>query len=106
MQLFKEVSSVEACGRANRLNVLEMAPKETSPSFLPSGVLSEVEAETVDGGLKKVADQEAEKRKFQIVWRNVVIMSTLHVFFFCGLWALVSGRSKWQTNMLGKDFQT
>lgn len=81
-----------------------MAPKETfACDFVPSGVLSEIEAETSDGGLVKIADQVAEKRKFQIVWRNVVIMSTLHLFFFYGLWTLIAGRTKWQTNVFSKS---
>ena len=80
-----------------------MAPKETLERHIsPSGVLSEIDAETVDGSLTEIADQAAEKRKFEIVWRNVIIMVVLHVFFLCGLWTLISGKTKWQTNVLGK----
>lgn len=80
-----------------------MAPKETLERHIsPSGVLSEIDAETIDGSLTQIADQAAEKRKFEIVWRNVIIMVILHVFFLCGLWTLINGNTKWQTNVLGK----
>jgi hypothetical protein len=79
-----------------------MAPKETFENhIIPSGILSETEVETDDGGLVKPAGQVAENRKFIIVWRNVIIMSALHVFFLGGLLMLLTGRTKWQTNVLG-----
>jgi hypothetical protein len=75
-----------------------MAPRE----IVPSGVLSETEAETIDGALIKPAPQVAEDRKFVIVWRNVVVMSALHMLALAGLWMLMTGRTKWQTNVCGK----
>lgn len=76
-----------------------MAPNQKE--IIPSGVLSEHEVETEDGGLLKPAGQVADDRKFIIVWRNVIIMSTLHIFFLSGLWMLLTGKTKWETNALG-----
>lgn len=79
-----------------------MAPKETlENNIYPSGILHESEVETADGGLIKPARQVAENRKFTIVWKNVIIMSVLHLFFLGGLWGLLTGRTTWQTNLLG-----
>ena len=84
-------------------DVFIMAPKEQFESrFIPSGVLNEAETETLDGGLEKPAGQVAEERKYVIVWRNVIIMSLLHIFGVYGAWLTFSGQSKWQTNVYGK----
>lgn len=76
-----------------------MAPNQKQ--IIPSGVLNELEAETSDGGLFKPASQEADDRKYVLVWRNVIIMSMLHVFFLSGFYMLLTGKPKWQTNVLG-----
>lgn len=80
--------------------VLNMAP--SNKNLFASGVLFENEVETIDGSLLKPAVRFADKRNFTIVWRNVIITSALHVFFLAGLWMLLTGKTKWQTNLLGK----
>jgi hypothetical protein len=65
--------------------------------IIASGVLSENDVETDDGGLIKPAGQV---RKSGMFWRNVIIMSVVHVFFVGGFWMFFTGKVKWQTYVL------
>jgi hypothetical protein len=78
-----------------------MSPNPSS-SFKPSGVLSEGEAETADGGLLASGDKVAAQRSYQLVWRNIFMITILHIFGFFGLWAVMNGRVKWQSNVFGR----
>lgn len=80
-----------------------MAPKEYCESDIrPTGILQETDVETIDGSLVKPEERSAKKRKFELVWRNIIGMSILHLMALYGAWLLVSGRTKWQTNLFGK----
>jgi hypothetical protein len=80
-----------------------MAPKESLHNLIrPTGILNERDAETVDGALIKPESRIARTRKFELVWRNVILMSVLHVFALCGAWRLFSGQTKWQTFLFGE----
>mgnify|MGYP007092096464 CR=1 FL=1 len=81
----------------------EMASKEqVQYQIRPTGVLNEADTETVDGALAKPEVKIAKKRKYEIVWRNVILMSVLHVFALYGIWLMLSGQTKWQTMLFSK----
>lgn len=77
-----------------------MAPRE-HVSIRPTGILNENDAETVDGALLKPEGQIAKERKYELVWRNIILMSVLHSFAIYGGWRLISGQTKWQTFVFG-----
>lgn len=66
-----------------------MAPNATVEA---TGVLNEVDAETIDGGLSKdiTTLKRAEKRKIKLVWRNVIAFGYLHLAAVYGLWLLLT----------------
>jgi hypothetical protein len=74
-----------------------------SSNYIPSGVLNEGEVETADGGLKTVGGRFAAERTYKLVWRNIILATLVHIFAFCGLWTVVTGKVKWQTNLFGKS---
>lgn len=63
-----------------------------------TGVLNEVDAETEDGAL--IADitvlKKAEKRKINLVWRNIIMFSLVHVIAVYGGWLMITS-AKWRT---------
>lgn len=80
-----------------------MAPKEkVSSHILPTGILNENDAETIDGALLKPEGRIAKIRSFNLVWRNIILMSILHLMALYGGWLLFSGKTKWQTVLFGK----
>lgn len=80
-----------------------MAPKEkVSRHILPTGILNENDAETIDGALLKPEGRIAKIRSFNLVWRNIILMSILHLMALYGGWLLFSGKTKWQTVLFGK----
>ncbi|XP_073818147.1 acyl-CoA Delta-9 desaturase-like isoform X1 [Musca autumnalis] len=67
-----------------------------------TGVLSEQEAETIDGGLAKNIEKykKAEERKLEIVWINVIGFVYVYAASFYGIYLMCTS-AKWQTNILG-----
>lgn len=86
-----------------------MAPKEKveiqrenrENLIRPTGILNENDAETVDGALLKPEGRIAKLRGYNLVWRNIILMSALHVMALYGGWRLLSGQTKWQTLLFG-----
>lgn len=70
-----------------------------------TGVLFEYDAETVDGGLvKDIAKlKKAEKRKLNLVWRNIIAFGYLHLAAVYGAYLMVTS-AKWQTIVFGKFY--
>uniref|UniRef100_A0A182SEU0 Uncharacterized protein n=1 Tax=Anopheles maculatus TaxID=74869 RepID=A0A182SEU0_9DIPT len=66
-----------------------MAPNATVEA---TGVLNELDAETIDGGLAKdVAPlKRAEKRKIKLVWRNVIAFGYLHLAAVYGAFLMLT----------------
>uniref|UniRef100_A0A2M3YY13 Putative fatty acid desaturase n=1 Tax=Anopheles braziliensis TaxID=58242 RepID=A0A2M3YY13_9DIPT len=66
-----------------------MAPNATVEA---TGVLNEVDAETIDGGLAKDVTplKRAEKRKIKLVWRNVIAFGYLHLAAVYGAWLMLT----------------
>ena len=77
-----------------------MPPNMTSNC---TGVLDENDAETYDGGLVQDITQlkKAEKRKVQIVWRNVIMFSYIHLAAVYGLWLFLTS-AMYYTRFYGK----
>lgn len=74
---------------------------ETNPSKLKedsTGVLFEMDAETIDGGLVKDVEKmkKADKRKMKLVWRNIIAFAYVHIAAIYGLWLMFTS-AKWQT---------
>lgn len=91
------------------LKQVKMAPKEKveiqrenrENLIRPTGILNENDAETVDGALLKPEGRIAKLRGYNLVWRNIILMSALHVMALYGGWRLLSGQTKWQTLLFG-----
>ncbi|XP_055903425.1 acyl-CoA Delta-9 desaturase-like, partial [Eupeodes corollae] len=66
-----------------------------------TGVLFESEVDMLDGGLAEntVITRRAEKRKLELVWRNIILFSFLHLGAVYGAWLLVTS-AKWLTSTL------
>ena len=77
-----------------------MAPRDTL-AFRTSGVLNENDAETFDGGLAQPEGQIAKSRKYELVWRNIVLMSLLHIQALYGAYLTFTGKAMWQTVVFG-----
>lgn len=78
-----------------------MTPKETA-AVRTSGVLNENDAETFDGGLAQPEGQIAKSRKYELVWRNIILMSLLHIQALYGAYLTFTGKSMWQTVVFGR----
>lgn len=65
-----------------------MPPHIGSPET--TGVLDECDAETIDGGLNKnvVELKHANKRKVQLVWRNIILFAYVHLAAVYGAFLL------------------
>ncbi|XP_017473248.1 PREDICTED: acyl-CoA Delta(11) desaturase-like [Rhagoletis zephyria] len=63
-----------------------------------TGVLFEQDAETYDGGLLKDIEKlkKAEKRRFKLVWRNIIAFVYVHLAAVYGLYLMLTS-AKWQT---------
>lgn len=72
------------------------------PNIRCTGVLTEQDAETVDGGLLKPIKKFASDVKFQIVWRSVVFLGLVHVGAVYGLYLLFT-TAKWATVLWSKE---
>lgn len=82
-----------------------MAPRESpSNQIRPTGILNENDAETVDGALLKPEGRIAKLRSYNLVWRNIILMSILHLMALYGGWLLFTGKTKWQTVLFGNYF--
>lgn len=82
-----------------------MAPRESpSNQIRPTGILNENDAETVDGALLKPEGRIAKLRSYNLVWRNIVLMSILHLMALYGGWLLFTGKTQWQTVLFGNYF--
>lgn len=80
-----------------------MAPKELVVHHTrPTGILNEADAETKDGALLKPEGRIAKLRSYNLVWRNVILMSILHLMALYGGWLLITGQTKWQTALFGE----
>lgn len=79
-----------------------MAPREKIIHTRTSGVLNEQDAETFDGGLVQPEKRIAKKRNFELVWRNIFLMSLLHIQALYGAYLTFTGHAKWQTVVFGK----
>jgi hypothetical protein len=77
-----------------------MAPREKTTRT--SGVLNEQDAETFDGGLIQPEERIAKKRKYELVWRNIFLMSLLHIQALYGAFLTFTGQAKWQTVLFGE----
>uniref|UniRef100_A0A1A9UUF5 Fatty acid desaturase domain-containing protein n=1 Tax=Glossina austeni TaxID=7395 RepID=A0A1A9UUF5_GLOAU len=76
-----------------------MSPRETSLSnSSETGVLFESDADTPDGALSADISQvkKVEERKFKLIWRNIILMSVLHVSGLYGGY-LFFVHAKWPT---------
>lgn len=81
-----------------------MTPKSQFATHIrPTGILNEVDAETKDGALLQPEGQIAKQRKYNLVWRNIILMSVLHAMALYGAWRLFSGQTKWQTIVFGEE---
>lgn len=63
-----------------------------------SGVLNEIDAETIDGGLEKPQEGYAGRRKIKLVWRNIILFAYLHVAAVYGLWLMLTS-AQWVTGI-------
>lgn len=78
-----------------------MAPNN-SDFVRTSGVLDEQDVETVDGGLMEPEKVIAKSRKFELVWRNIILMTLLHIQAVYGVYLLLFGNVMWKTIIFGK----
>lgn len=80
-----------------------MPPHVGSPEA--TGVLDECDAETVDGGLNKnvVELKHANKRKLQLVWRNIILFAYVHLAAVYGAYLLFTS-ARLYTILFGKTF--
>lgn len=83
--------------------VTEGEPISQLPENTATGVLSEQEAETIDGGLAKDIEKlkKADERKLELVWQNIIGFIYLYLASIYGIY-LMATSAKWQTNILGK----
>ncbi|XP_075144776.1 acyl-CoA Delta-9 desaturase-like [Haematobia irritans] len=74
----------------------------TAQENTATGVLSEQEAETIDGGLAKDIEKlkKASDRKLELVWQNIIGFVYLYLASFYGIY-LMATSAKWQTNICG-----
>lgn len=64
----------------------------------PSGVLFESDVvHNFDDEVLKPKEKFLESRNYEIVWRNVVIMITLHAFAVFGAYLFLTGQVMWKT---------
>lgn len=79
-----------------------MAPRAPQQNFDVSvnGVLNENDIETVDGGLATQPKAIANRRKYKLVWRNIILFAYLHIAALYGLWLMLSS-AKWTTTVFG-----
>lgn len=78
-----------------------MSPKD-SKEIRPTGILNETDVETIDGALLKPEGQIAKKRSYTLVWRNIFLMTVIHIFALYGGWLLITNQPKWQTIVFGE----
>jgi hypothetical protein len=78
-----------------------MAPREVGV-VRASGVLDEKDAETNDGGLKEPEKRIAKPRTFELQWRNIILMSLLHLNALYGVYLMITGQLMWKTLVFGK----
>ncbi|XP_073818164.1 acyl-CoA Delta-9 desaturase-like [Musca autumnalis] len=78
-----------------------MTPKSDQGLYMntTTGILHEKDADTTDGGLSKDIQQlkQADNRKLQIVWLNVILLSIVTVFSIYGLYLILTLSVKWQS---------
>lgn len=77
-----------------------MAPNATDIN----GVLFENDAVTPDLALGRAPIQQADKRKLQFVWRNIILFAYLHLAAIYGGYLFLFS-AKWQTDVFGKCFK-
>lgn len=79
-----------------------MAPNASTTAEC-TGVLNEQDAETIDGGLAKNIKPliKAERRKFALVWRNIIAFTYVHIAALYGAWLLFTA-AKFYTVLFGK----
>lgn len=71
---------------------------------------SPVDSAVTAGAAPKIYEDEFTKklamplkpRKYEIIWRNVAIIGTLHLFGLYGLWLFLGGYCKWQSLLYSK----
>jgi hypothetical protein len=78
-----------------------MAPREVE-ILQASGVLDEHDAETTDGDLFEPAKKTAKPRQYEYVWRNIILMSLLHLMALYGGYLCFTGHAMWQTVVFGE----
>lgn len=72
-----------------------------------TGVLFEADVETNDGALaaSTVEFKRAEKRKLELVWRNIILFAYVHLAALYGAYLMFT-QAKLATTIFGKDFNT
>lgn len=72
-----------------------------------TGVLFEADVETNDGDLavSTVEFKRAEKRKLELVWRNIILFAYVHLAALYGGYLMFT-QAKLATTIFGKDFNT
>lgn len=76
------------------------APQQNC-EVLVGGVLNETDVETIDGGLATQSKAVAGRRKYKLVWRNIILFAYLHLAALYGAWLMLSS-AKWSTGIFGK----
>jgi hypothetical protein len=74
-----------------------MASQKYKAKLSETGILTENEDESVEG--LAIVDRNLPKRHYEIIWFNVFGYSFLYLVGIYGLFIVVTGRSKWQTNV-------
>uniref|UniRef100_A0A1B0B3V7 Fatty acid desaturase domain-containing protein n=1 Tax=Glossina palpalis gambiensis TaxID=67801 RepID=A0A1B0B3V7_9MUSC len=78
-----------------------MSLRENSPANSSvTGVLFESDADTADGALSADISQlkKAEKREFKLVWRNIILLSLVHLVGLYGVYLFLF-HAKWPTRL-------
>jgi hypothetical protein len=95
LEFFIETSTVERF-----IPFLRMAPQERSKELTETGILTENEDKSVEG--LAIVDRSLPKRNYEIIWFNVVGYSFLYLVGLVGGFIVITGRSKWQTNVFSE----
>lgn len=73
-----------------------------APNLSFTGVLHENDAEIVETPIPQSVDaNKPEKRKLELVWRNIILFAYLHLAALYGFWLMFTS-AKWQTALTGK----
>lgn len=54
-----------------------------------------------DDGLSNLSIRSAKSRKFEYVWRNIIVMALLHILALYGGWFVISGQMMLKTFIFG-----